>query len=133
MSITSPLDQVRELVKKAKPFTIIRGGNEYAYFSIQPSQEQIVFQQIIKKKKLNIVAVYNYRDMIIGYLIEFNEKAFLDISQTGEGLAIFFGKEESTKKPKMIFSDQKLRVLEFDPKSFFVSVKWRSNLVTEEV
>jgi hypothetical protein len=127
-----PFDEVREVVKRAKAFQIVK-GKSYLYFCVQPTQEAIVFQQVLKKRLLNIVSIYNYKDNIIGYLIEFPiEKPHLDISKTGEGAAIFFSEKIEHKKLKLAFADQKLRVLSFDDQDFFVSVKWKSNQMVEE-
>lgn len=124
-------EEIREIVKKANPFNIIHSPT-YLYFSIQPTQEQVVFQQVLKKKNLSIVAVYNYRDVIIGYLVEFKD-AVLNISKSADGVGIFFSDKEKYPKPKLIFSDAKLRVLAFGADDYYLSVKWKSNMSTEEL
>ena len=127
-----PFDEIRGVVKKAKPFHIVK-GKTYLYFCVQPTQENIVFQQVMKKKNLSIAAVYNYKDSIIGYLIEFlKEKPHLDISKGAEGAAIFFSKRVKHTKPKLVFADQKLRVLAFPEGDYFISVKWKSNQAVDE-
>jgi len=129
------LEEVRRIAKAAQPHGIVR-GKTYLYFCVQPSQEQVVFQTILKKRLMQIIAVYNYKDQIIGYVVQFGAKPVLDISSTGEGVAIFFSKEDGKHqnvKPKVIFTDQKLRVLSFDNQDFFVSVKWKSSQTGMEV
>lgn len=122
----SVFDEIRGLVKKAKPFHIVK-GKAYLYFCVQPTQETIVFQQILKKRNLSVAAVYNYKDNIIGYLVEFpNQKPHLDISKGAEGAAIFFSDKLDHRKPKVVFADQKLRILNFG-QDYFISVKWKSN------
>jgi hypothetical protein len=126
------LAEIREVVQKAKPFHIIK-GKTYLYFSVQPTQEAVVFQQIIKKRLLGVVAVYNYKDTIIGYLVEFKKKPYLDISKNAEGAAIFFSGKTAHTNPKVLFSDHKLRILAFGDQDFFISVKWKSNQALEEL
>ena len=128
----SVLSEIREVVQKAKPFHIIK-GKTYIYFCVQPTQEAVVFQQILKKRLLGVVAVYNYKDVIIGYLVEFKKKPHLDISSNAEGAAIFFSQKIAHMKPKVLFSDHKLRVLAFGTQDFFISVKWKSNQALEEL
>lgn len=125
-------DEVRGVVKRAKPFHIVKGKN-YLYFCVQPTQEGIVFQQVLKKKLLSIAAVYNYKDSIIGYLVEFpTKKPYLDISKGAEGAGICFTTKMEHTKPKLVFADQKLRVVSFENNDFYVSVKWKSNQAVDE-
>lgn len=125
-------DEIRNVVKKARPFQIVK-GKSYVYFCVMPSQEAIVFQQVMRKRLLSIAAVYNYKDNIIGYLVEFpKDKPHLDISKGAEGAAIFFSQRMEHTKPKLIFADQKLRVLSFQDQDYFISVKWKSNQMVEE-
>lgn len=127
----SVFDEVRGVVKKAKPFHIVK-GKAYLYFCVQPTQETIVFQQVLKKRNLSVAAVYNYKDTIIGYLIEFpGKKPHLDISKGAEGAAIFFSDKIEHRKPNLVYADQKLRILSFG-QDYFISVKWKSNQAVEE-
>jgi hypothetical protein len=118
-------EEIRKIGKLAKPYHIVK-GSDYIYFCVQPTQDNMVFQQTITKPNLSLISIYNVRDNIVGYLVKYKGKPFLNISENAEGVGIFFTDNMTYKKPKVLYSNQKVRVLQFGSKDFYVSIKWKT-------
>lgn len=117
-------------ISKTAPYHVIVEGDGYLYFSIQPTQEDISLHEVAKEKSINFYAVKNFKNTVVGYVAELKKKPLvLNIEEFGA--AIFYTKTILYKKSKVIFSDQKVRIVSFDSKDYFVSVKWKSNNPSE--
>lgn len=123
------LEEIKTISKNAKPHITVQ-GNGYLYFSIQPTQEDISLKSIAKEKNVSCYSVLNFKGTVIGYVVLLKKKPLL-LNIEEFGAAIFYTKADIYKKAKIIFSDQKFRVIAFDSNDIFVSVKWKSNNPSE--
>jgi hypothetical protein len=120
--------QINELARLASPRQIVLNKG-YIYFVIQNTQEDISLKSLVKTKTIQCYSVLNFRGVIIGYIVRYNKKPFLNVNEFGA--SIFYSKAKDYKKVKVQFHDQKFRLLSYDTKDFFASVKWKSNNPTE--
>jgi hypothetical protein len=121
--------EVKQIAQRTDPQKIVRGKN-YVYFSIQPSQEEVTFARLGRRGKLTFYSVNNFRSAVIGYLVCYREA---QIQATEFGVAFFYSKKQSYQKLKVDFSDSRFRLLSFDSKDYFASVKWKSGNQTEAI
>ena len=121
--------EIKQIAQRTDPQKIVRGKN-YVYFSIQPSQEEVTFLGLGKRGKLNIYSVNNFRGATIGYLVSYRDA---QIRATEFGVAFFYSKRQSYQKLRVDFSDSRFRLLSFDAKDYFASVKWKSGNQTETI
>jgi hypothetical protein len=49
------------------------------------------------------------------------------VQASGLGVAFFYSQQKNYKKIKVDFSDSRFRLLNFDSKDYFASVKWKLN------
>jgi hypothetical protein len=129
------LTELGKIAETAPPHNIVRGKN-YLYFSLAPTQEAISTKEICNKPNLKCYAVRNFKNSTIGYLALLGKKPD-NMTLNEFGVALYFSKVGKGKdlkkanlqyrKPNVTFSDAKFRVLSFDNKDYFCSVKWRSN------
>lgn len=120
--------QINELARLASPRQIVLNKG-YIYFVIQNTQEDISLKSLVKTKTIQCYSVLNFRGVIIGYIVRYNKKPFLNVNEFGA--SVFYSKAKDYKKVKVQFHDQKFRLLSYDSKDFFASVKWKSNNPTE--
>jgi hypothetical protein len=120
--------QINELARLASPRQIVLNKG-YIYFVIQNTQEDVSLKSLVKTKTIQCYSVLNFRGVIIGYIVRYNKKPFLNVNEFGA--SIFYSKAKDYKKVKVQFHDQKFRLLSYDTKDFFASVKWKSNNPTE--
>ena len=125
----SKMEELKTITNNAPQHVIVEGKG-YLYFSLMPTQEEINLEKLLQDNSIQILSVRNFKNVVIGYKIQFLKKPkLLNIEEFGA--AIFYTKTDSYKKPKVVYSDQKLRVISFDSKDYFISVKWKSNNPTE--
>lgn len=117
--------QIRELVRGVTPFVIVQDPR-FLYFPLSTTQEEVSFKRLPGSNLLPAFECRNYKGAIIGYGVELSTrpKPFLEIAEFGA--AIFFGKGERYKTIKVVFHDQRFRIVQHGEKDFWVSVKWKS-------
>jgi hypothetical protein len=127
--------EINQIAASPNSHLIVQGAN-YLYFSMQPTQEIVTFKEICRRPNIKCYAVRNFKGATIGYTVLLAQKP-LELKMDEFGAAIFFsplGKAKDLKKSNLQykrlqvpFSDAKFRIISFDSKDFFVSVKWKSN------
>ena len=122
--------EVERLVRHSSAQQIVRGQG-YLYFSIQPTQEDIKIEPLCRKGDVVCFKVLNYRAQIIGYLVVVRNSPRVVAQEFGA--AIYYARRKAYEKVKVEFWDQKFRLLSFDTRDYFVSVKWKSNNQGEAV
>ena len=123
--ILPKMEEIYKIARCVDPPKIVL-GEDYLYFAIQTTQEEISLRLLAKNSKIECYAVKNFKNANIGYIIRTQGKPKINANEFGA--ALFYSKEpKKYKRIKVLFSDSKIRVLSFDAKDFFVSVKWKSN------
>lgn len=122
------VEEVQQIVSNADSSTIVN-ADDYIYFCIAPSYEAVQFRDLYQDDWIRVLMVLNFKDNPIGYLIYFEKyPAHRKMSDFGAGF--FFSKIrrqfKSYKKCDIAFADQKFRILRYDEKDYFASVKWKS-------
>lgn len=120
--------EVEALVRHSTNQQIIKGKG-YLYFSISSSQEEISIKPLCHKGGVFCYQVLNFKQIPIGYLVLIKQSPKVVILEFGAG--IYYAKRKNYDKIKVEFADQKFRFVSFDAKDYFVSVKWKSNNVSE--
>jgi len=124
--------EIKALAPVAEPFRIVR-GTRYLYFPLQNSQEEVTFHPVAGlPDNLQACMVKNFKNTVIGYSVAFLGRKLPVLDLNEFGAAIFFGKGTRYRAvPKVLFTDQKFRVVGFDGVDFWVSVKWKSQAQKE--
>lgn len=122
------LHEINQIIREAPIHKIVR-GKQYLYFSIQPTQEQLVMQEIHRDNNITCYAIRNFRENIVGYCVDYNGTP--KIAPEELGIGIFYTEKVKYRGLTKLFSDQKFRLFGFDDGDYFASVKWRSNVKPE--
>jgi hypothetical protein len=137
LTFTKALQSEINQIAQSAPIHKIIQGKTYLYFSLQPTQEEIQFKEICRSDSIKCFEIRNFKNTMIGYLVLLGKPPeFMNLHEYGA--AIYYtkvlGKVQDLKKAglkyskiKVCFSDAKFRVMAFNSKDFFVSVKWKSN------
>lgn len=121
-------EKLKLLVRRSPQFKIVR-DDHYLYFAVQPAQEEVTHRELLRTSKLSCFSVSNSKQTVIGYFVVLNGKPKMTLSEFGA--ALFYTEQQHHKRLRVLYSDQKLRVLSYDEKDFFVSVKWKSSVQEE--
>lgn len=122
------VEEVRKIISGAESSTIVN-AEDYIYFCIAPSYEEVRFQNLYRDDFIRVLMVLNFKENPIGYLIYFEDfPKHRKISDFG---AAFFFSKSRTKFAAygdidIPFADSKFRIISFDKKDYFASVKWKS-------
>jgi hypothetical protein len=122
------VDEVRKIISGAESSTIVN-SEDYIYFCIAPSFEEVRFHNLYRDKCIRVLMVLNFKDNPIGYLIYF--ETFPEHRKISDfGAAFFFSKARKKfntyDNVDIPFADQKFRIISFDGKDYFAAVKWKS-------
>lgn len=116
--------KLQKIIRRAPQHQIVQGAG-FLYFSIQPAQEEIHYRELVRNSRIRCYSVLNTKQNVIGYFLQHSGKPLMNLHEFGA--ALFYSKQPHHKKIRPLFTDQKLRVLAFDERDFFVSVKWKSS------
>lgn len=122
------IEEVRKIISGAESSTIVN-SEDYIYFCIAPSYEEVRFNNLYRDKYIRVLMVLNFKDNPIGYLIYF--ETFPEHRKVSDfGAAFFFSKSKKKFNAygavDIPFADPKFRIISFDGKDYFASVKWKS-------
>lgn len=122
------IEEVRKIISGAESSTIVN-SEDYIYFCIAPSFEEVRFQNLYRDKFIRVLMVLNFKDNPIGYLIYF--ESFPEHRKISEfGASFFFSKSKKNfntyRKLDIAFADPKFRIISFDGRDYFAAVKWKS-------
>lgn len=122
------VDEIKKIISGAESSTIV-DSEDYIYFCIAPSYEGVRFNNLYRDEFIRVLMVLNFKMNPIGYLIYF--ESFPEHRKISDfGAAFYFSKSKKKFKQygavDIAFSDPKFRVISFDKKDYFASVKWKS-------
>jgi hypothetical protein len=121
------VEELKEIISNAESGTIIN-ADDYVYFCISPSYEQVTFHGLYRDPYIQAFMVKNFKDNPIGYFIYF-EKCPKKINVSDFGASLFFSNKKKFKEYKnveVVFADPKFRIIGFEHKDYFAAVKWKS-------